>query len=60
MPDTTWSTYCFGVIPRGLRLFLNLLAVLVRAGEEHHVVPLNPFIPRHGIRHHGAVSVADV
>ena len=46
--------------PRGLRLFLNLLAVLVRAGEEHHVVPLNPFIPRHGIRHHGAVSVADV
>ena len=46
--------------PRGLRLLLNLLAVLVRAGEEHHVVPLNPFIPRHGIRHHGAVSVADV
>ena len=43
-----------------LGLVLNLLAVLVGAGEEHHVVALEPLVPGHGVGGHGAVGVADV
>ena len=45
---------------RGLRLFLYLLAVLVRAREEHHVVAAHPLITRYGVRRDGAVGVPDV
>ena len=41
-------------------LVLNLLAVLVRACEEHDVVALETLVPRHGVSGHGAVGVADV
>ncbi len=43
-----------------LGLVLNLLAVLIGAGEEHHVVALEPLEPSHGVGCHGAVGVADV
>ena len=46
--------------PGGLGLVLDLLAVLVGAGEEHHVVALEPLEPGHGVGGHGAVGVADV
>ena len=39
---------------------LDLLAVLVRAGQEHHVIAAQALIARHGIRGYGAVGVADV
>ena len=45
---------------RGLGLLLYLLAVLVRAGEEHHVVAAHSLIARDGVRRDGAVGVADV
>ena len=41
-------------------LVLNLLAMLVRACEEHDVVALETLVPRHGVSGHGAVGVADV
>ena len=44
----------------GLRLFLDLLAVLVRAGQEHHIAALKALIARHRVGRHGAVAVADV
>src|SRR5699024_18888 len=43
-----------------LGLVLNLLAVLVGAGEEHHVVATHALIARHGVGGHGAVGVTDV
>ena len=39
---------------------LDLLAVLVRAGQEHHVIAAQALVARHGIRGYGAVGVADV
>ena len=41
-------------------LVLDLLAVLVGAGEEHHVLALEPVIAGDGVRGHSAVGVADV
>ena len=43
-----------------LGLVLDLLAVLIGAGEEHHIVALKPLIAGHGIGGHGAVGVANV
>ena len=43
-----------------LGLVLDLLAVLVGSGEEHHVAPGQPLIAGHGVGGHGAVGVADV
>ena len=43
-----------------LGLVLDLLAVLVGAGEEHHVAAGEPLVPGHGVGGHGAVGVADV
>ena len=43
-----------------LRLRLDLLAVLVGAGEEHHVIALQALIAGDGVGGHGAVGVADV
>ena len=43
-----------------LGLVLNLLAVLVGAGKEHHIVTLQPLEPGHGVGSHGAVGVADM
>ena len=43
-----------------LGLGLDLLAVLVRAGEEHDVLALQPVVAGQGVRGHGAVGVADV
>ena len=45
---------------RLLRLRLDLLAVLVGAGEEHHVEALQTLIAGDGVRRHGAVAVTDV
>ena len=39
---------------------LDLLAVLVGAGQEHHVVALQTLIAGDGVGGHGAVAVADV
>ena len=41
-------------------LVLDLLTVLIGAGEEHHVVALEPLEPGHGVRCHGAVGVPDM
>ena len=41
-------------------LVLDLLAVLIGAGQEHHVTALEPLIAGHGVGGHGAVGVADV
>ena len=41
-------------------LVLNLLAVLVGAGEEHHVIALEPLVTGHDICGHGGIGVADV
>ena len=41
-------------------LVLNLLAVLVGAGEEHHLATGEALVAGHGIGGHGAVGVADV
>ena len=41
-------------------LVLDLLPVLVGAGEEHHVPALHPLVPGEGIRGDGAVAVADM
>ena len=46
--------------PGGLGLVLDFLAVLVGAGEEHHVVALEPLEAGHGVGGHGAVGVADM
>ena len=43
-----------------LGLALDLLAVLVGAGQEHDVVALQPLVAGHGVGSHGAVGVADV
>ena len=43
-----------------LGLGLDLLAVLVGAGQEHHVVALQTLIAGDGVGGHGAVAVADV
>ncbi len=43
-----------------LGLVLDLLAVLIGAGEEHHVVALKPLEPGHGVRCHGTIGVADM
>ena len=43
-----------------LGLVLDLLAVLIGAGEEHHIVALEPLVAGHGIGGHGAVGVANV
>ena len=45
---------------RGLGLLFDLLAVLVRSGQEHHVAALEPLVARHRVGGHGAVGVADV
>ena len=44
----------------GPGFLLNLLAVLVGAGEEHHVVALETLVAGHGVGGHGTVGVADV
>ena len=43
-----------------LCLGLDLLAVLIGAGQEHHIVTLQPLIAGDGVGGHGAVGVADV
>ena len=43
-----------------LGLVLDFLAVLVGAGEEHHIVALQPLVPGHGVGGYGAVAVADM
>ena len=43
-----------------LGLVLDLLAVLVGAGQEHDVVALQALVAGHGVGGHGAVGVADV
>ncbi len=46
--------------PQVFRLTLNLLAVLIAAGEEKDIFPFGPVIAGNGIRHRGAVSMTDV
>ena len=46
--------------PGGLRLVLDLLAVLVRSGQEHDVIAAQALIARHGVRRDGAIGVANV
>jgi len=46
--------------PGGFGLVLDFLAMLVGAGQEHHIIALKPLIAGHGVRGHGAVGVADV
>ena len=41
-------------------LGFDLLTVLVRSGQEHHVVAAQTLIARHGVSGNGAVGVADV
>ena len=43
-----------------LRLCLDLLAVLIGAGEEHDVIALQALVAGDGVGGHGAVAVADV
>ena len=43
-----------------LGLRLDLLAVLVGAGQEHDVIALQTLVTRDGVGSHGAVAVADV
>ena len=43
-----------------LGLVLDFLAVLVGAGEEHHVIAPHALIAGHGVGGHGAVGVADM
>ena len=43
-----------------LGLVLDLLTVLIGAGEEHHIIALEPLVAGHGVGGHGAVAVADV
>ena len=43
-----------------LGLLLYLLAVLVRAGEEHNVIAAHSLVARDGVRRDRAVGVADV
>ncbi len=43
-----------------LGLGLDLLPVLIRAGEEHHVEALKPLVAGDGVGGHGAVAVSDV
>ena len=45
---------------RVARFVLDLLAVLVRAGQEHDVVARQTLVARHRVGRHGAVGVADV
>ena len=42
------------------RIVLNFLAVLVRAGQEHHVIPLQALITGNRVAGHGAVAVPDM
>ena len=44
----------------GLRLLFDLLAVLVRAGQEHDVKPAQPFITGHRIACNGCIGMADM
>ena len=44
----------------GLRLFLDLLTVFVRSGQEHHVIAAQTLIARDRIGRDRAVGVADV
>jgi len=44
----------------GLGLGLDLLAVLVGAGQKHHVVAPHALVARHRVGRHRAVGVADV
>ena len=50
----------FGLHPGGRGLVLDLLAVLVGAGQEHHVVPLLALEAGQRVTGHGGVAVADV
>ena len=43
-----------------LRFLLDLLAMLVRAGEEHHIEAAQPLVAGDGVGGDGAVGVADV
>ena len=42
------------------RLTLDLLAVLIAAGEEKYIFPLGPVVTGNGVRNGSAVSMADV
>ena len=41
-------------------LVLDFLTMLIRSGEEHHVIALKPLVARHGVGCHGAVGMADM
>ncbi len=43
-----------------LCLVLDLLSVLVCAGQEHHIVALQPFVTCHAVGGNGAVAVPDM
>ncbi len=43
--------------PCGFGLLLDFLAMLVRAGEEHHIIAAQTFISGDGVRRDGAVGV---
>ena len=43
-----------------LRLLLDLLTMLIGAGEEHHIAPLHSFIPCHCISSYRAIGVANM
>ena len=49
-----------GRLSQGLRLLLDLLAVLIGSGQEKHVVSRQLLEPGHGVRRRGAVGVPDV
>ena len=59
-PSTILSTILLGGDAGGLGLVLDLLAVLVGAGEEHDIIALQSLVAGHGVGGHGAVGVADV
>ena len=56
----TWSANTSRLHARLLRRPLDLLPVLVGAGQEEHVVAQQPPRPRDRIRQHRRVGVADV
>ena len=49
-----------GGLAGGLGLLLDFLAVLVGAGQEHHVIAAQALVAREGVGGDGAVGVADV
>ena len=44
----------------GFGLALDFLAMLVRAGQEHDIIALQPFVAGHGVGGNGRVGMTDM